>query len=97
MAAATLTSKGQTTIPQEVRQRLNLETGDRVEFVELEAGEFIIRPKVQDVRSLKGLLRKPGRPVSLEDMKTRWSQSRSGCSSAFTLATPPSETLNSVK
>ena len=69
MAAATLTSKGQITIPQEVRQRLNLDAGDRVEFVELPDGDFVMRPAVQDVRMLKGMLRRPAKPVSVEDMK----------------------------
>lgn len=40
---ATLTSKGQITIPQEVRQRLGLKRGDQVEFV-AENGRTIIRP-----------------------------------------------------
>ena len=69
MATATLTSKGQVTIPLGVRQRLKLEAGARVEFVESPRGEFLLRPAVADVRSLKGLLRKPARPVSIEDMK----------------------------
>jgi AbrB family looped-hinge helix DNA binding protein len=69
MATATLTSKGQITIPLDVRQRLKLEAGARVEFVESADGEFLIRPAVADVRSLKGLLRKPAKPVSIEDMK----------------------------
>jgi AbrB family looped-hinge helix DNA binding protein len=69
MATATLTSKGRVTIPQEMRRRLNVNTGHRLEFVELPSGEFSIRPAVHDVRSLKGLLRKPAKPVSLDDMK----------------------------
>jgi len=69
MATATLTSKGQITIPLDVRHRLNLEAGTRVEFVESADGEFLIRPAVADVRSLKGLLRKPAKPVSIGDMK----------------------------
>jgi antitoxin PrlF len=68
MATATVTSKGQVTIPQDVRQRLNVQAGDRLEFVELPGGEFAIRPAVHDVRSLKGLLRKSAKPVSVEDM-----------------------------
>lgn len=68
MATATMTSKGQVTIPLEVRQRLGLETGDRIEFVELEGGGYAIKPAIDDVRSLKGLLRKPAKPVSVEDM-----------------------------
>jgi antitoxin PrlF len=69
MATATLTSKGQITIPQDVRRRLKLDVGDRLEFIELPGGDFAIRPAVQDVRSLKGLLRKPAKSVSVEDMK----------------------------
>jgi AbrB family looped-hinge helix DNA binding protein len=40
---STISSKGQVTVPQEVRKRLGLETGDRVEFV-MEADRTVIRP-----------------------------------------------------
>ena len=69
MATATLTSKGQITIPLDVRQRLKLEAGARVEFVESAEGEFLMRPAVADVRSLKGLLRKPAKPETIKEMK----------------------------
>lgn len=69
MSAATVSSKGQITIPLAVRQRLGLDTGDRVEFVETADGEFVLKPAIDDVRSLKGLLQKPARPVSVEDMR----------------------------
>ena len=68
MTTATLTSKGQITIPAEVRHRLGVTTGDRLEFIELEGGGFAIQPANDDVRSLKGLLRKPGKPVSIDAM-----------------------------
>ncbi|MCB1968343.1 MAG: AbrB/MazE/SpoVT family DNA-binding domain-containing protein [Candidatus Accumulibacter sp.] len=68
MATAVMTSKGQVTIPADVRRRMGLDSGDRVEFVELEGGGFAIKPAVDDVRSLKGLLRKPGSPVAIADM-----------------------------
>ena len=67
MTTATLTSKGQVTIPADVRLRLGLEPGDRIEFIEMDGG-YAIKPAIDDVRSLKGLLRKPARPVSVEDM-----------------------------
>ena len=67
MSTATLTSKGQVTIPADVRQRLGLEAGDRIEFVEIDGG-YAIKPAIDDVRSLKGLLRKPAKPVGIEDM-----------------------------
>lgn len=41
--AATITSKGQVTIPQEIRQRLGLKRGDRVEFI-IQDGETVLRP-----------------------------------------------------
>jgi AbrB family looped-hinge helix DNA binding protein len=69
MATATLTSKGQITIPLDVRERLKLEAGTRIEFIQAANGDFLIRPAIVDVRSLKGLLRKPAKPVSVEDMK----------------------------
>ena len=68
MTTATLTSKGQITVPRDVRQRLGLDSGDRVEFVEIEPGVFAIKPVIDDVRSLKGLLKKPAKPVSVEAM-----------------------------
>lgn len=40
---STMTSKGQLTVPQEIRKRLGLESGDRVEFV-VEEGRTVIRP-----------------------------------------------------
>lgn len=70
MATATMTTKGQVTIPLDVRQRLGLDAGDRIEFVELESGGYAIKPAIKDIRSLKGLLRKPAKPVSVEDMNT---------------------------
>lgn len=59
------------TIPLDVRRRLGLDTGDRIEFVELEGAEYVIRPVIDDIRSLKGLLRKPKQPVTVEDMAIR--------------------------
>ena len=68
MATATLTSKGQITIPLPVRTALGLETGDRVEFVETGDGQYAIAAATKPVQSLKGLIAKPARPVSIEDM-----------------------------
>ncbi len=67
MSTATVTTKGQITIPADVRRRLGLAAGDRVEFVEIDGG-FAIKPAIDDVRSLKGLLRKPAKPVSISEM-----------------------------
>ena len=69
MPTATLTSKGQLTLPKPIRELLRLDTGDAVDFVVAADGTVQVRAGRFDVRDLKGLLRKPGRkPVSLEAM-----------------------------
>ena len=69
MATAIVTSKGQITIPKRVRDGLGIETGDRVEFVEQERGVYKVVAATKDVRHLKGIVTKPPRPVSVEEMK----------------------------
>ncbi len=69
MASATITSKGQLTIPKTVRDSLRLHTGDMVEFVITEKGEAIIRPITKKVDDVFGRLYKKGRkPVSIDKM-----------------------------
>ncbi|MGC2370547.1 MAG: AbrB/MazE/SpoVT family DNA-binding domain-containing protein, partial [Candidatus Sulfotelmatobacter sp.] len=69
VAAATLTSKGQITIPVQVRTALGVDTGDRIEFIEIEKGQFAIVAATRSVRELNGLFHRKGRkPVSIEEM-----------------------------
>ncbi len=68
MSAATVTSKGQITIPAAVRASLGLEAGSRVEFVETEKGKYAIVAATNSVQALKGMLRKPAAPVSVDQM-----------------------------
>ena len=69
MPTATLTSKGQVTIPKEVREQLGIDTGDRLSFVVQEDGTVIVKPITRHVRDLGGfLLRRGQRPVSIGDM-----------------------------
>jgi AbrB family looped-hinge helix DNA binding protein len=68
MTTATITSKGQVTIPKDVRARLGIGTGDRVEFIEIQDGVFQIVAATQDVQALKGIVPKPKKPVTLEEM-----------------------------
>ena len=68
MSTAIVTSKGQITIPKPVRDGLGVETGDRVEFVELERGVYTVVAATRDIRSLKGMIPKPSKPVSVADM-----------------------------
>ena len=68
MSTATITSKGQITIPAIVRAALGVETGDRVEFVQVKPGHFELVAATQPVTALKGLLRKPASPVTIANM-----------------------------
>jgi antitoxin PrlF len=69
MTSATVTSKGQVTIPLDVRTQLGLSTGDRIEFIYNEqTGRYEVVPATRSVTALKGIVRKPAEPVSIEDM-----------------------------
>jgi len=69
MAAATITSKGQITIPVRVRAALGVDAGDRIEFVEVGKGEFNIVAATRSVKELNGLFRgRRRKPVSIEEM-----------------------------
>lgn len=62
-----LTSKGQITIPKVVRERLSLETGDKVTFVIHRDGKVTVEAQTVDLMSLMGSL-KSSRHVTLEEM-----------------------------
>ena len=68
MTTATLTSKGQITIPVQVRQALNVDTGDRVEFVEIEPGRYEFVAATGTVKHLKGMFGRPTKMVTIEEM-----------------------------
>ena len=69
MPVATLTSKGQLTLPKKIRELLRVEAGDSVDFVIGADGEIRLRAGDVDVQELRGMLHKPGRkPVTLEQM-----------------------------
>jgi antitoxin PrlF len=68
MTTATITSKGQITIPANVRQALSVGTGDRVEFVQLEPGQYLFLAANRSVTELKGMFGKAARTVSIDEM-----------------------------
>jgi len=69
MAVATLTSKGQVTIPVEVRRKLRLKPGDRIDFVVEAGGEVRLKAKKRPLADLLGVLRGAAkRPLSVEQM-----------------------------
>jgi len=67
MAYATLTSKGQITLPKSVRERLGVEAGDRIEFIESEQG-FLVVSTTRDIRSLRGIVGRLTKRVTIEAM-----------------------------
>lgn len=68
MPEAKLTTKGQVTIPKEVREALQVDAGDRVQFFIREDGVVELRPLTVDLGDLYGILEHEGRAVSVEAM-----------------------------
>ena len=71
MSEATVTSKGQVTIPADIRRAMGLAAGERVVFTQLEDGTIVFRPKRRSVLELRGLLkfaRARKRPILIKDM-----------------------------
>lgn len=64
MSVATLTSKGQMTLPKDVRDDLNLEAGDQIDIVK-QGGVYVLRPRNVPIESLAGILGKsPAGPMT---------------------------------
>ena len=78
MTIATVTSKGQITIPKEVRDALGVAAGDRVEFVAEEKGVYKVVAATRDVSHLKGLVARPAKPVSVAAMNRAVARAGSG-------------------
>lgn len=68
MTTASVTSKGQITIPAAVREAMQVRTGDRVEFVEIEPGRYEFIAATRSVTALKGMFGRPRKSVSIVQM-----------------------------
>lgn len=68
MSMSTLTQKGQTTIPQDIRQYLGIHAGDKLEFIIEPDGRVVLAPLTAKATILKGMLAKPKKKVSIEQM-----------------------------
>lgn len=66
---STLTSKGQTTIPKDIRDSLGIKSGDRMTFTLMPDGTVLLRVKNKSIMSLAGSLKKKGRkPLPVEQL-----------------------------
>lgn len=82
MVTATMTSKGQLTIPKAVREMLHLHTGDRVAFVLRGNTEAVLKPVTKSVDEVFGRLQRPGQSRrSLAEMKASVAQRMQKCRS----------------
>ena len=68
MTTATITSKGQITIPVSVRNDLKVDAGDRVEFIQIAPGRYEFVAATHSVSELKGMFGKPAKRVSVDEM-----------------------------
>lgn len=68
---ATMTSKGQITLPKEIREQLKLDTGSKLDFLLQPDGTVTVRTLARSATSVAGLLKRSGRkPVTIEQMNT---------------------------
>ena len=65
---ATITAKGQITLPKKIRERLGVKPGDRVAFRERPDGSIVVEAETVDLMDLQGVLKPQRRGVTLEDM-----------------------------
>jgi AbrB family looped-hinge helix DNA binding protein len=66
----TISSKGQVTVPRDVRERLGLQAGDKIAWSMLSNGTIVLRPKTRRLADLVGILTQPGQPsVSVDEMR----------------------------
>jgi antitoxin PrlF len=78
MGIATVNSKWQITIPAEVRKKLGLKPGDRVRFIEVANGEYLLRPKTGSIMDLEGFVHWTGKTVTIEGMNETIAKAWSG-------------------
>jgi antitoxin PrlF len=76
MYISTITSKGQTTIPRDIRKKLNLITGDNIEYYINNDNSITLVHSDLDIVNLYGFMKKPNRTTSVEDMNKIISEKR---------------------
>jgi antitoxin PrlF len=79
MPTSTLTSKGQITLPKEIRDQLHLKAGSKINFITDPSGQVLLKPLNGDFRQLRGIVKsKRKRPVSIEEMNEAIARGYSG-------------------
>lgn len=79
MPTSTVTSRGQTTVPKEIRTHLGLQSGDRIEYTIDREGRVIITPSTVDISELDGMLAgRVEKPISIEKMQQAIESEASG-------------------
>jgi antitoxin PrlF len=68
MPIATMTSKGQITIPSKVRKALGLKPGARIDFFQIEDGEYALRARNGSIMDMRGCLANSGPAISIKEM-----------------------------
>ena len=69
MSESTITIKGQTTVPQPIREALHAQPGTRLQWTLMPDGTIIVRAKTKSILDLAGMLRAPmGKKVRIEYM-----------------------------
>ncbi|HEY8206305.1 MAG TPA: type II toxin-antitoxin system PrlF family antitoxin [Myxococcaceae bacterium] len=69
MPSATITSKGQITLPMEIRRALGVGPGDRLSFRIADGGRVVVEPETLDLLSLKGSVKAAVKGISVEQMQ----------------------------
>ena len=67
MLQSIMTNRGQITIPAEIREKLNLSSGNKLEFI-LQNDQIVMLPINKSIKDLKGILPKPDNILSCEEM-----------------------------
>ena len=66
---ATVTAKGQVTVPKDIRDRLKIEAGSQLDFKLTEDGSIVVRPLKRSALSIVGLLKRPAQSAkTVEEM-----------------------------
>jgi AbrB family looped-hinge helix DNA binding protein len=86
---STITSKGQITIPVDVRRATGLDVGMQVEFIVNARKRVELVPRHGDIRALRGAVPAPAQPVSVEAMSAAIATGWSGADAAVVFAHEP--------